>query len=253
MTELKVTILGCGTSTGVPRLPDDWGSCDPLNPKNRRSRASVLVEHDGTTLLVDCGPDMRQQLLAAGVKKLDGVLITHDHADHTHGIDDLRGYVMERRAEMPIHAPKEALVRLKLRFDYIFKGRQGYPPICEGFVIDGPVRIGSIEAIPFLQQHGPIWSLGFRFGDIAYSTDVSDLPEESFAALEGVRVWIVDALRDKPHPTHTHLEKTLSWIARVKPERAILTHMSNRMDYESLRAKLPAGVEPGYDGMIVTV
>lgn len=248
---MRVTLLGCGTSTGVPRLPDDWGRCDPLEPRNRRSRASVLVEAGGTTLLVDCGPDMRMQLMAARVARLDAVLITHDHADHTHGIDDLRGYAMAQGKRIPLHAPPEALRRLKLRFDYVFRERQGYPPICDGVEIDGPFRVGAIDILPFAQQHGTIVSLGFRFGDIAYSTDVSDLDEAAFAALSGVRIWIVDALREKPHPTHSHLEKTLGWIDRVRPERAVLTHMSNMLDYRSLCEKLPAGIEPGYDGMTI--
>lgn len=250
---MRVTILGCGTSTGVPRLPGDWGACDPLEPKNRRRRASILVEQGGTTLLVDCGPDMRAQLLDAQVKRLDAVLVTHDHADHTHGIDDLRGYTIEQGHEIPLHAPREALDRLERRFDYIFAGRHGYAPICTAHPIDGPFRIGEIEVRPFLQEHGGIFSLGFRFGDIAYTTDASGLPEESFRVLEGVRVWIVDALRPRPHPTHSHLQRTLGWIARVQPERAILTHMSNAMDHATLRASLPAGVEPGHDGMTVEV
>lgn len=248
---MKVTILGCGTSTGVPRLPNDWGRCDPSNPKNRRGRASLLVEQGGTTILVDTGPDMRAQLLAAGVAKIDGVLITHDHADHTHGIDDLRGYRMERDHDIPLYAPKETLERLKQRFDYIFKSRHGYPTVCSGHEITGPVTIGAITAQPFWQEHGPIWSLGFRFGDIAYSTDVNGLPEESFAVLEGVKIWIVDALRLHPHRTHAHLDMTLSWIDRVKPQQAILTHMGTDMDYDSLCALLPKGVVPAYDGMII--
>lgn len=250
---MRVTLLGCGTSTGVPRLPDDWGDCDPLEPKNRRRRASILVEQGGTTLLVDCGPDMRQQLLDAHVGRLDAVLVTHDHADHTHGIDDLRGYYLEAGHEIALHAPRETLERLHHRFDYIFKGRHGYPPICAGHAIDGPFRIGALEVRPFLQEHGRIFSLGFRFGDVAYSTDLSGLPEESFRVLEGVKIWIVDALRPRPHPTHTHLEQTLAWIERVRPERAILTHMSNEMDYGTLARTLPAGVEPGHDGMTVEV
>ena len=248
---MRVTILGCGTSTGVPRLPGDWGVCDPTNPKNRRRRSSILVEQGETTLLVDCGPDMRAQLLDAAVARLDAVLVTHDHADHTHGIDDLRGYYMAQGAEIPLYADKEALARLETRFDYIFRSRHGYPPICRGHVIDGPFRVGAVEIVPFRQIHGRIFSLGFRFGDIAYSTDLNDLPEESFEALEGVRLWIVDALRYREHPTHAHLSRTLDWIARLRPERAILIHMSNQLDYETLRRELPEGVEPGYDGLVI--
>jgi phosphoribosyl 1,2-cyclic phosphate phosphodiesterase len=250
---VKVTILGSGTSGGVPRLGNVWGACDPDNPKNRRRRVSILVEHRGTQVMVDTSPDLREQCLGANITHLDGVLYTHDHADHTHGIDDLRGLFLTMRRKVDVWADRRTLNTLKHRFEYIFESSDGYPAVCSGHVIDGPVQIGHIKAVPFPQEHGPITSLGFRFGDVAYSTDLVGLPEQSWRALEGVKVWIVDALRPEPHPTHAHLDLTLSWIERLKPERAILTHMTWDMDYETLRRSLPAGIEPAYDGMVIEV
>jgi len=251
---MKVTILGCGTSAGVPRPGLGWGACDPANPKNRRRRVSILVEEGDTRLIVDTSPDLREQLLAADVADLDAVLWTHDHADHTHGIDDLRS-VFHARGGRPVPAYSDArtLAVLRQRFGYCFEGQGGYPAICEAREISGPFRVGDIDIVPFEQQHGPITSLGFRFGDIAYSTDLNALSEEAFATLDGIRVWIVDALRYEPHPTHPHLDLTLEWIARVRPERAILTHMTWDMDYDTLRRELPDGVEPAFDGLVVRI
>ncbi len=250
---MKVTILGCGTSGGVPRIGNHWGACDPANPKNRRRRVSILVEDAGTAVLVDTSPDLREQALDAGITRLDAVLYTHDHADHCHGIDDLRGiaYLMGRRID--VYAAPETLAVLKRRFAYIFESQNLYPAICEGHEITGPLHIGSMHIVPFEQQHGPGRSLGFRFGPVAYSTDLDGLSEAAFEALDGVKLWIVDALRYEPHPTHAHLARTLEWIARVKPERAVLTHMTWDLDYERLAAELPAGVEPGYDGLVIEI
>lgn len=251
---LTVTMLGCGTSTGVPRLPDDWGNCDPSEPKNRRRRPSILVQSERASLVVDTGPDFREQMLDAGVKQLDAVLYTHDHADHTHGIDDLRGFFFMRGGTIPVYADKVTLDRLTWRFDYVFTSRQGYPVMAEGHAIDGrPFEIGDIPVQPFRQSHGPIDSLGFRFGPIAYSTDVSALDEAAFDILAGVKVWIVDAVRYRPHPSHAHLDRALAWIERVAPSRAILTHMANDLDYRTLQDSLPAGVEPGYDGLVIRI
>ncbi len=261
---LKLTILGCGTSGGVPRVGNHWGACDPANPKNRRRRCSALVERAGkdgiTTALVDSSPDLRQQLLDAGVGWLDGVLYTHDHADHAHGIDDLRMVSFNGRRRVEVYYDAATGKLLRNRFAYCFESPPGseYPAILKGHEIRPgvPVAIsgagGVIEALPFRQIHGQGETLGFRFGGIAYSPDVSDLPEESFEALQGLDVWILDALRHTPHPSHLSVEQALAVIARVKPKRAVLTHMHVDLDYETLRRELPAGVEPAYDGMVLT-
>ncbi|HEY8351357.1 MAG TPA: MBL fold metallo-hydrolase [Sphingomonadales bacterium] len=248
---MKVTILGCGTSGGVPRIGNVWGRCDPLNPKNRRRRVSILVESATTKILVDTSPDLREQCLDADIRHLDAVLYTHDHADHTHGIDDLRGLMHCMGKRIDVHANAATLAVLRKRFDYVFESQGGYPAICDAHEITGPFRVGDIEVTPFEQIHGDITSLGFRFGPVAYSTDLNELPEAARNVLRGVDLWIVDALRYDPHPTHPHLDLTLEWIADVKPRRAILTHMTWDMDYEELRQRLPPGVEPAYDGLVV--
>jgi len=252
---MKVTVLGSGTSSGVPRLPGLWGNCDPTNPKNRRRRASLLVETAETRIVIDCGPDFRAQLLDHPIPRLDAVLLTHDHADHAHGLDDLRGFAKYQKERIPIYASSETLAVLTRRFDYAFFGGNGYPPIVTAREIRAgeAFRIGDLDILPFRQIHGPVDSLGFRIGPVAYSTDVKALPEDSFAALDSVRLWVVDALRERAHPTHASLSETLSWIARVKPDRAWLTHLSEEMDYETLSAKLPPGVEPAYDGLTATL
>ncbi len=250
---MKLTILGCGTSGGVPKMPEYWGVCDPKNPKNRRRRASVLIEQGATRILIDTTPDLREQMLEARVSSLDAVFYTHDHADHTHGIDDLRGFFHMSRNKVPVYADAQTLELLKQRFGYVFKTENGYPAICKGHLLSGAKTVNEITMQPFEQGHGSGVSLGYRFGDMAYSTDLNRMPETAFAALEGVRVWVVDALRHKPHPTHSHLAQTLEWIERVKPERAILTHMTWEMDYETLRRELPEGVEPAYDGMEISI
>lgn len=246
---MKLTILGCGTSGGVPKMPEYWGACDPKNPKNRRRRASVLIEEDETSVLIDTTPDLREQMLSAGVRDLDAVFYTHDHADHVHGIDDLRGFFHRRREKVPVFGDEQTLQTLKRRFAYVFKSQDGYPAICAAHVLKGSKKVGPIKMQPFEQGHGNGVSLGYRFGDMAYSTDLDRLPETAFDMLKGVRVWVVDALRYEPHPTHTHLAQTLEWIEKVAPERAILTHMTWDMDYETLRRELPPGVEPAFDGM----
>lgn len=249
---MRVTVLGCGTSGGVPRIGNHWGDCDPAEPRNRRRRASIHVAWRGLSLLVDTSPDLREQCLGAEIRHVDAVLYTHDHADHTHGIDDLRAFTLgSRTPKVPVYGDAATLAVLTRRFDYIFRSQKFYPAICEAHEIVGPVRIGDVEVVPFPQVHGGSRSLGFRFGPLAYSTDLNELPEESFRALEGVKVWIVDALRYEPHPTHTHLDQTLRWIERVRPERAVLTHMTWEMDYATLKRRLPAGVEPAFDNMVI--
>lgn len=259
---LTFTILGCGSSMGVPRAALGWGACDPNNPKNRRRRCALLVERSDaqghhTRLLVDCSPDLRMQLLDAGVDWLDGVLITHEHADHTHGIDDLRPLFVHMRRRVDVYMDDLTAHAMRARFTYCFSTPPGseYPAmLSEHRLSPGhPVTIegqgGPIGVLPVLQAHGDTPSLGFRFGNVAYSADIKSLPAESLAAMAGLDVWIVDALRKKPHPSHFNLEEALAWIARVKPKRAILTNLHADMDYDELRAQLPAGVEPAYDGM----
>ena len=259
---LKFTILGCGSSMGVPRVALGWGSCDPNNPKNRRRRCSLLVQRSDarghrTRVLVDCSPDLRMQLLDAEVDWLDGVLITHEHADHTHGVDDLRPLFVHGRHRINVWIDEPTSRAMHARFGYCFMTPpgSGYPPILtEHRLVPGqPVHVagqgGSIEALPVLQEHGDMPSLGFRFGNVAYSADIKRLPAESLAALAGLDIWIVDALRKTPHPSHFNLDEALHWIARVRPKRAILTNLHTDMDYEDLRKSLPTGVEPAYDGM----
>jgi len=258
---LKFTILGCGSSGGVPRPALGWGACDPKNPKNRRSRTSLLVERRDaagiTSALVDTPPDLREQLLEAGVDRLDGVLYTHEHADHTHGIDDLRAYFIKQRQLIDIYADAQTGETLRTRFNYCFQSPPGseYPPILREHRLTAgqPIEIGGkggpITALPVLQEHGDIASLGFRFGSVAYSADVGGLPDHSVAALRGLEVWIVDALRERPHPSHFSVDDALSWIERLKPRRAILTNLHAELDYETLRRRLPPNVEPAFDGI----
>ena len=261
---LKFTILGCGTSGGVPRIGDHWGACDPGNPRNRRSRCSLLVQRAAgngeTAVLVDTSPDLRQQLLSVGIGWLDGVLYTHDHADHAHGIDDLRQVCFNGHRRVDVYYDEATGKLLRSRFQYCFETPPGseYPAILNGHEIKPgePVQVsgvgGAIEALPFRQLHGAGETLGFRSGGLAYSPDVSDIPEESLDALKDLDVWIVDALRYTPHPSHLSLEQALDWIARVKPKRAVLTHMHVDLDYATLAKELPSGVEPAYDGMVLT-
>ena len=258
---LRVTILGCGSSAGVPRVGSGWGACDPANPRNRRRRCSILVDRIGaegiTRVLVDTTPDLRQQLLDAAVTRLDAVLFTHDHADHTHGIDDLRPLVIHMRRRMPIYADAETGAVLQQRFGYCFATPPGsdYPPILddnrirppEPVIVQGPG--GAVEAAPFWMHHGSTHALGFRFEGIGYAPDVSAMTDESTAALRGLDVLILDALRYTPHPSHFSVSEALAFIAEVRPRRAVLTNLHTDVDYAKLAGELPAGVEPAFDGM----
>jgi phosphoribosyl 1,2-cyclic phosphate phosphodiesterase len=261
----RFTLLGTGSSAGVPRVGPVWGACDPSNPKNRRRRCALLVDRFGkdgrTTVLVDTPPDLRQQLLDANVATLDGVLFTHDHADHTHGIDDLRSVFFNTRRRLRVWADAATRSTLESRFDYCFRQRAEslYPAILHMHDIRPleTVRVegagGTIEAVPIVQEHGDAPSLGFRFGRVAYSPDISGLPESALPLLEGLDLWIVDALRPTPHPSHFSVKQALAWIERLGVKRAILTHMTVELDYEALRRELPPHVEPGYDGMAVHI
>jgi len=262
MAELRFTILGCGSSGGVPRLGGDWGDCDPANPRNRRRRCSLLVERQEgagvTRVLIDTSPDMREQLLDAGVGTLDGVVFTHSHADHTHGIDDLRQIVFNLRRRLPVWADAPTQDALISRFGYAFIQPAGspYPPILDLRAIDGVIEVdgagGVVRLQPFTADHGSMQALGFRIGGLAYLPDAVDIPEESWPVLAGLDCWIVDALRRKPHPTHAHLAMTLDWIARARPRQAVLTNMHLDLDHATLLTELPQGITPAHDGMVLT-
>jgi len=264
---LEFTILGCGSSAGVPRADGNWGACDPANPRNRRSRCSLMVRRlseegpeSQTSLVVDAAPELRIQAVDANLKRLDALLLTHDHADQCHGIDDIRGFALVQRQRIDCWMDGVTRASLERRFGYIFHGEGGYPAISQAhttpdhsvaWTVDGPS--GAIPISTFDQDHGGLRSLGYRFGNVAYSSDVVGLPEESFAALQNLDVWIVDALRYAPHPTHAHVDRALNWIERVRPRRAILTNMHLDLDYATLSESLPAGVEAAYDGLCFQV
>ena len=260
---LRATILGCASSAGVPRVGQGWGACDPANPKNRRRRCALLVERVGaagvTTVLIDVGPDIREQLIGAAVDRLDGVLLTHPHADHVHGIDDLRPLYLKAGARIDIHMDEPTALRVREVFSYVFETPEGssYPPMATDLRLrsGSPCRIegagGPIEATPFDLNHGEINALGFRIGNLAYTPDVKRIPEASRPLLEGLDLWIIDALRDRPHPSHFSLDEALAEIAAMRPKRAILTNLHTELDYEVLRKRLPGHIVPAYDGLRV--
>jgi phosphoribosyl 1,2-cyclic phosphate phosphodiesterase len=252
---MKVTLLGCGASWGVPAIGPDWGRCDPTDPRNRRRRCSLLVESRGQRLLIDTSPDLREQLLDAGIARLDAVLLTHAHADHLHGFDDLRIINRLIGNALPLHASAETLAEVRQRFAYALvptvPGRPIYRPALIEQPIDGPFVAAGMPVVAFAQDHGYGTSLGFRIGPLGYSTDVTRLGDDAFAALAGIELWIVDCMRREPHPTHSHLAQTLAWIQRVGARRAVLTHMDQSLDYRALSAELPDGIEPGYDGLSI--
>lgn len=264
--ELKITLLGTGSSGGVPRVGGDWGACDPGEPKNRRRRCSALVEtwetnapDQKTAILIDTSPDLREQLLDAEVGRLDAILFTHDHADQTHGIDDVRALAIRNRAQIKAYMDAATHATLYPKFQYVFEGKGGYPAIIdvqplisayEPVTISGPG--GPLMALPLDQEHGRIRSLGFRIGDIAYCNDLNDFPDRTLEHLTGLDLLIIDALRYTPHPSHAHLDQTLAWIEVLKPGRAVITNLHVDFDYQTLKSELPAGVEPAYDGWSFT-
>ena len=262
---LTLTILGCGSSAGVPRPALGWGKCDPNNPKNRRRRCSLLAErtseHGVTRTLIDTSPDLREQLIDANVDHLDAVFYTHEHADQSHGIDDLRSVVLHQRRRIPVYLNASTAKDIVQRFSYCFVAPPGsdYPPILsqhsieagESRGIDG--NGGEVTLSAFNLQHGNIPALGYRIGDAAYTPDLSDIPRESWPALESLNLWIIDGLRYAPHPSHFSVNDALSWIDRFKPRRAVITNMHSDLDYEVLRQSLPENVVPAYDGMRLTV
>jgi phosphoribosyl 1,2-cyclic phosphate phosphodiesterase len=254
---VRVTILGCGTSGGVPRVggPDgrgDWGDADPADPRNRRRRCSILVQDKGKTVLVDTSPDLRAQLIDAGILRIDSVIWTHEHADQVHGIDELRPYVF-RQGQIEAWASERTLDVLKRRFNYCFETQDNgfYNPIYRAQAIEGPFRAAGIEMVPFEQDHGTLSSLGFRFGPIAYANDVVRLPEAAFEVMKGAEILIVDATRYRPHPIHAHLDLTLEWIERIAPKRAFLTNLHIDMDYAEVDRRTPAHVKPCHDGLVI--
>lgn len=265
---LRYTILGCGSSPGTPRITGDWGVCDPKEPKNRRLRCSLLVQRIGkdgiTGVVVDTSPDFRHQMIRANVGGIDGVLYTHAHADHIHGIDDLRGYALAQKKRIDVFADRPTLDRLHEGFGYCFKTPPGsmYPPILEAYEIVAGEKVtitgkgGDIVALPVLQSHGDIHSIGFRFGNLdkgglAYSPDISGVPDVSVPALQNLDYWIVDALQYKSHPSHFSVSEALEWIKQLSPERSYLTHMHIPLDYQTLKSELSGSVEPAHDGMVI--
>lgn len=261
MSKLRFTILGCGSSGGVPRIGGHWGECDPTNPKNRRRRCSMLVERIGaqgtTRVLIDTSPDLREQLLSTGIGELDAVVFTHSHADHVHGLDDLRQIVFNMRRRLPVYADSDTQEALLNRFGYAFiqPPDSNYPPICDLLSIRGPFEIsgagGAIAFLPIEVIHGNIDALGFRMGPLAYIPDVNIIPEPGWTHLDGLECFVIDALRRTPHPTHAHLDLTLEWIARCAPKTAVLTNMHIDLDYNDLDAETPDHITPAFDGMVL--
>jgi phosphoribosyl 1,2-cyclic phosphate phosphodiesterase len=260
-----ITILGCGSSAGVPRVGGGWGACDPFEPRNRRRRCSVLLRQEtsagATQVLVDTSPDLREQLLDADIRQLDGIVFTHDHADHTHGIDDVRPLVIHARKRIDAFMDEATSRGVLGRFGYIFRTPEGssYPPILNERRIEAgtPFEVsgagGALTLDPFLLTHGDIDALGLKIGRVAYTPDVSAIPEAALDKLRDLDTWIIDALRIAPHPSHFHLEQTLEWVERLKPRQAILTNLHNDLDYRTLERQTPGHVFPAFDGMVLTV
>ena len=258
---LRFHILGCGSSGGVPRIGGHWGDCDPTNSKNRRRRCSMLVEretdHGITRVLIDTSPDMREQLIDAGVGALDGVIYTHSHADHVHGVDDLRMVVFNMRERVNVWADQATCDALLDRFGYVFIQPEGssYPPILNLNLLDSPVTIpgvgGDITFTPFEVEHGRIDALGFRVKDLVYLPDVSAMNDAAWNVVSGSDCWVLDALRRDPHPTHSHLEQSLQWIEKSGVPNAVLTNMHIDLDYETVLAETPDHIEPAFDGMVI--
>lgn len=251
---MKITILGCGSSGGVPTITGDWGACNPLNPKNNRRRTSLLMEIMEYKLLVDTSPDLRLQLLEARVDRVDGVLFTHAHADHILGLDELRQIYLKHRNVIPIYADEATMAGIKETFGYAISPKDSnYISFVSPHVVKEAFAFNTIPITPIVQNHGNIQSLGYRIGNFAYSTDFKYIPDESLEMLYNLDLWIVDCLRFDPHPTHSHFDATMELIAKLKPKRAVLTHLTQWLDYDELKSLLPDHVEPAYDGMVLNI
>jgi phosphoribosyl 1,2-cyclic phosphate phosphodiesterase len=253
---MKVTILGCGAAGGTPMISSGWGRCNPDNPRNRRRRPSILVEEAGQTILVDTSPDLREQLLGAEVRHLDAVIYTHAHADHLHGIDDLREINRAMKRPIDVYAAATTLDEIAERFAYVFQPlppgtKQIYKPWLVPHQVAGPFSVGPVDIVPIDLDHGYSQTTGYRFGRFAYTTDFVEMPEESLEKLEGLDLWVVGCLLETPHATHAHVGKALSWAERLKPKRVLITHMSPAIDYDSLLDRLPAHVAPAFDGQSI--
>ena len=253
---MKITILGSGSSGGVPLIGNYWGECDPKNKKNLRTRVSVLVTlDDGKNLLIDTSPDLRMQALNNKIKNIDAVLWTHAHADHANGIDDLRQFLWTKKEQLPVYGSLTTIQALKARFDYVFSKDNSYfkPPLNVNVLKEGMFTVCNIKAFAFNQQHGNEFTYGYKFGNFVYSTDVKNFPKSSEKYLYNLDLWVVDCVRFEPHYSHSHFDQTMSWINKLKPKKAILTHMGHWLDYNELNSKCPQNVEPGIDGMVITV
>ncbi len=252
---MKVTILGSGSSGGVPLIGNYWGNCDPKNIKNTRSRVSVLANINEKNILFDTSPDLRLQAINNNISTLDAVFWTHAHADHANGIDDLRQFLWKRKVELPVYGSNETILSLQSRFGYIFDDSNSYfqPPLEVNIINKNLNKLNDIEFMAFDQNHGKEKTLGYRINNFAYSTDVKSFPKESEEYLYGLDLWIVDCVRYEPHYSHSHFDQTISWIKKFKPKRSILTHLGAWLDYEELSSRCPRGVEPAYDGMIINL
>ena len=254
---IEVTILGCGSSGGVPLIGNIWGPCDPNDNRNIRRRVSILVKKNKKTFLVDTSPDLRMQMLDANIKDIDAVLYTHSHADHVHGIDDLRAFCWQRKDNkpLPIYSDQYTIDQITNRFDYAFENKYGpaVPSLAANTISIGNNTIQGVNIEAIKQIHGKGFSLGYRFDNVAYSTDVNNMPDESMEQLKNLDLWIVDCVRYEPHYSHSHFDQTISWIKQLKPKRAILTHMGHWLDYNDLKNKCPDNVEPGIDGMVIKI
>lgn len=253
---MKVTILGCGAAGGVPMVSIGWGRCDPTEPRNRRLRPSILVEEGGQTILVDAGPDLRQQLLSAEVRRLDAVLLTHAHADHLHGIDELREVNRAMQAPIDVYGAAATLDEVAERFGYVFtplppESTSIYKPLLRPHSVTGRFSTGPVDILAIDQDHGYCRTTGYRIGRMAYCTDVLEFPETSLEQLTGLDLWIIGCLVEHPHPTHAHVDKVLAWVERLRPKHTLLTHMGPGLDYGDLSARLPAGVAPAFDGQVL--